>query len=91
MEHLLNNSPFSENIWKRATLFMRRTKWVKNNIISTIRDWGYGSFKSPILNRTWKLLQGFIVWQLWKERNKRIFHSHPSPPTLLWNTILLHL
>jgi hypothetical protein len=26
MEHLLNNSPFSENIWKRATLFMRRTK-----------------------------------------------------------------
>jgi hypothetical protein len=26
MEHLLNNSPFSENIWNQATLFMRRTK-----------------------------------------------------------------
>jgi hypothetical protein len=43
------------------------------------------------LNRAWQLLPGFIVWKLWKERNKRIFHSQPSPPTLLWNTILLHL
>jgi len=64
MEHLLNNNPFSEKIWNQATLFMRRTKWFKNNIISTIRDWGSGSFKSPILNKTLNLLQGFIVWQL---------------------------
>jgi len=91
MYNLLNKCPLSDNIWNQATQFMRRTKRVKNNIIRTIRDWGFRSFKSPILNITWQLLPRFIVWQLWKERNRRIFHSHPSPPTLLWNTILLHL
>ena len=91
MEHLLNKCPLDEIIWNLATQLMRRNKRVKNNIIRTIRDWGFVSFKIPILNRAWQLLLGFIVWQLWKERNIRIFHSHPSPPTLLWNTILLLL
>ena len=91
MEHLLNNCLLSENIWNQATQLMRRTNRVQNSIISTIREWGSSAFKIPILNRAWKLLPGFIVWQIWKEKNRRIFHSQPSPPTLLWNTIFLHL
>jgi hypothetical protein len=88
MEHLLNNCPLSEDIWNQASQRMRRTKRDKNNITSNIRDWGFGSFKSPILNTTWEILPNFIVWKLWKERNIIIFHCEPSPPTLLWNTIL---
>jgi hypothetical protein len=80
MEHLLNNCILSEEIWNQATQLMRRTKRVKDSIMSTIRGWGTDSYKIPILNRTWQLLPGFIVWQLWKERNKRIFHSQPSQP-----------
>jgi hypothetical protein len=91
MEHLLNNCPISEEIWNQATQLMRRTKRANNNIINTIRDWGPESYKSPILNRTWQLLPGFIVWKLWKERNICIFHSQTSPPTHLWTTILSHL
>jgi hypothetical protein len=57
----------------------------------TIKSWGLDSYKIPILNRTWQLLPGFIVWQLWKERNRRIFHSQSSQATSLWSTILSHL
>jgi hypothetical protein len=30
----------------------------------------------------------FILWQIWKERNKRIFHSKDSTPGLTWAKIV---
>jgi hypothetical protein len=79
MEHLLNNCTISVEIWDHATQLLRRTNRDKGNIINTIRNWGSGPYKSQLLNRIWQLLPGFIVWQLWKERNRRVFHSQPSP------------
>jgi hypothetical protein len=44
-------------------------------IRETIEEWWDSIFQYPILNRIWKLLLGFILWQIWKEKNRRIFKS----------------
>jgi hypothetical protein len=80
MEHIINQCPFSELIWDHASKHMRRTRRERNNIINTIKNWGNRSFQNPILNKIWKILLGFIVWLLWKERNRFIFYSQDSPP-----------
>jgi hypothetical protein len=43
--HILTNCTLSEEIWNQDTQLMRRTKWVKDNIMSTIRGWGTESYK----------------------------------------------
>jgi hypothetical protein len=60
---------------------MRKTNRVRDNIIKTIENWGATTYTNPILNMIWKLIPGFIVWQIWKERNRCIFHSD-APPLL---------
>ena len=61
----------------------------KDNIVSTIKNWGLITYQSPILDHIWKLLPGFIIWKIWKERNKIFFHSHSSPPVTTWEKSLL--
>jgi hypothetical protein len=66
---------------------MRKTKRDKTNIPNTIRNWGSGDYKSPLLNRISQLMPVIIVSQLWKERNQHIFHSQPSRPYDIWDKI----
>jgi hypothetical protein len=66
---------------------MRKSNQYRNNINDTIEHWDRISYKSPLLNHIWQLLPGFILWQLWKERNRRIFHSQASSPEVTWETI----
>jgi hypothetical protein len=51
------------------------------------QELGNKAYKNPILNRIWQLLPGFIVWKIWKERNRCIFHSQTSTPSSIWSNI----
>jgi hypothetical protein len=53
----------------------------------TIEGWRDSIFQSPILNRIWQLLPGFILWKIWKERNRRIFKSASRNWQEVWTTI----
>jgi hypothetical protein len=66
---------------------MRKSNRNRSSINFTIENWDNISFNNPILNLIWKLLPGFTLWQIWKERNKRIFHSQPSLPEATWEKI----
>jgi ribonuclease HI len=46
--------------------------------------WRDQAFHSPLLNRIWQLLPGFILWQAWKERNRRIFKNASLPWQHCW-------
>jgi hypothetical protein len=88
MEHILNQCSHSEVIWDMAAQIMCRSNRNRANIVSTIGNWDSITYQNPILDRIWKLLPSFIVWKIWKERNKRIFHSTSSPPHSTWEKIL---
>jgi hypothetical protein len=59
----------------------------RNIIRDIIENWDLISFKNPILAHIWLLLPRFTLWQIWKEWNKRIFHSKASIPDLIWGQI----
>jgi hypothetical protein len=63
---------------------MRTSDRNRDSIQGTITDWRNEAFQSPILNRIWQLLPGFILWQTWKERNRRIFKGHSLPWQQCW-------
>jgi len=44
-------------------------------------------FKSPIVNWSWSLILGFILWNVWKERNKAIFQDQPSSSASTWGLV----
>jgi exonuclease III len=75
MNHLLNTCPYTAQIWDQAALIMRTSDRLRDNILATITNWRDQAFQSPLLNRIWQLLPGFILWQTWKERNRRIFRN----------------
>jgi ribonuclease HI len=66
---------------------MRKSQRNRISINDTIENWNKISFTNPILNLIWDLLPGFTLWQIWKERNKRIFHSQSSPVDATWTKV----
>jgi hypothetical protein len=68
---------------------MRRSNQNRGSIRDTIENWDSITYNNPILNYIWQLLPGFILWQIWKERNKRIFHSKESTPDSTWDRVVI--
>jgi hypothetical protein len=85
--HLLNLCSYSSNIWDYSASLMRTTDIKRTGIQETLEAWCTSIFHSPILNKIWQLLPGFILWQIWKERNRRIFKSETKPWQLVWESI----
>jgi hypothetical protein len=59
--------------------------------IDTIAEWRDQAFHSPLLNRIWQLLPGFILWQIWKERNRRVFRNLSQPWQSCWHQCRNHI
>jgi hypothetical protein len=87
MEHLLNTCHYSHQIWDWGAQAMRRSQRNRDSIRDTLANWETISFHNPILQRIWQLLPGFILWSIWKERNKRIFNSKQSPSLTTWERV----
>jgi ribonuclease HI len=87
-EHLFNGCSYSQILWDQGAQIMRRSNQNRDSIKDTIERWDSITYSNPILNQIWLLLPGFILWQIWKERNKRIFHSKHSPAKDIWQTVV---
>jgi hypothetical protein len=73
MNHLLNSCSYTAQLWDQVAIIMRKSDRQRESVIATIAEWRDHAFQSPLLNRIWQLLPGFILWQIWKERNEGSF------------------
>jgi hypothetical protein len=62
MNHLLNTCSYTAQVWDQSAQIMRTSDRKRDNVIDTIADWRDQAFQSPLLNRIWQLLPGFILW-----------------------------
>jgi hypothetical protein len=87
MEHLLNTCPFKNSLWDQGALDFRQSNRNMHSVRSTISSWRDNSFVNPMLNHIWVLLPGFILWEIWKERNHQIFKEKAQPKEIIWHKI----
>ena len=79
MEHLLNNCIFTSILWDSfATIFQHNGR-DKGSIINTLKNWRRNFSDYEFLGSAWDLMPSFIIWNVWKERNKRIFKNEKNP------------
>jgi hypothetical protein len=84
LNHLLNTCPYTAQVWDQVAIIMRTSNQLRDSVIETLLNWRDQDFSSPYLNRVWQLLPGFVLWQIWKERNKRIFRNKAHPWGHCW-------
>jgi len=67
MEHLTNACNVSENLWKQHQQIFEISDRNPNNMQTTIENWRKKPYQDTILNKAWRLLLGFVLWNIWKE------------------------
>jgi hypothetical protein len=91
MNHLLNSCSYTAQLWDQVAIIMRKSDRRRESVIDTIANWRDKAFLSPLLNRIWQLLPGFILWQIWKERNRRVFRNLSQPWQSCWHNCRTHV
>eukprot|EP00253_Pinus_taeda_P019943 PITA_19943 len=86
-EHILNSCPFTQHQWEEIRGLFGKSNRDPRDIKKTIFQWGKGQLSCKVVRRTWNLAIGFVIWLLWKERNRRIFLDKANTPEKIWRGI----
>eukprot|EP00253_Pinus_taeda_P031183 PITA_31183 len=80
-----------DNLRKRkfaVSFKSRKDGRVQGDILNTLQTWSQTPYQSKILNTLWQIAPGIVMWNIWKERNWRIFRDHTLPMEEVWKIIL---
>ena len=72
-DHLLGSCKFTAQLWDTGSTLFNKMDLRNHKISKTIDLWSNNPYINPILNRAWETFMGFLMWNVWKERNRRIF------------------
>ena len=75
MEYLLNLCPFTSTLWDLVALVLRKNDKYRLNITNTLKNWRKDFSGNEIINKASTLVPGFIIWDVLKECNGRIFNN----------------
>eukprot|EP00253_Pinus_taeda_P035878 PITA_35878 len=88
MEHLLNNCIFTSRLWDSfASIFQQSDRDI-GSLFNTLTNWRKNFSDNEVLSSAWALTPCFIIWNVWKERNNRIFKNAKKSPQDLYDLIL---
>lgn len=62
-----------------------------NSLRETIETWRWSLFKNLVVKRAWYLSQGLVLWNIWKARNRVIFHLEPFHPLMAWKIVIRNI
>jgi len=88
MEHLLNNCIFTSSLWDSFATIFQQTDRDKGSIINTLNKWRRNFSDNEVLGSAWAMIRSFIIWNVWKERNNRIFKNEKRSSQCLSKQIL---
>eukprot|EP00253_Pinus_taeda_P013691 PITA_13691 len=75
MNHFLNDCNWTNNLWEWIKGIFKQTDRHRDSIQDSITNWRTNYSSCNTINTLWRLCPGFIVWNTWKERNRRIFQK----------------
>eukprot|EP00253_Pinus_taeda_P015014 PITA_15014 len=67
MDHLLNLYPFTSTVWEWVASIFRHTDRDRLSIPNTLKNWKKKFSGNEIINKSWTLVPGFFIWDVWKE------------------------
>jgi len=73
MDHLLNLYSFTSTLWNLVACIFKQTDRNENDITDTLKNWRKDFSDNETVNTALALIPGFLIWDVWKERNNRIF------------------
>ena len=89
--HILDECNFAGKIWKEGERIFRKKVRQNRHPDLTIAQWQHQPFSIKILNRIWELFLGFVVWEVWIERNNRVFKDKAKTEKEVWDTLKTHI
>ena len=78
-------------MWNNGASLLGNHSLELTPIQQIVDRWPKKEFQNNILNRIWDLLPGFVVWEIWKERNTHIFEGKTRKLEEYWTLIHTHI
>lgn len=83
--HLMQTCQTGRKLWEKVAFRCQKEGRVQGDLRATIRNWSQNPFQSNLLNTLWHLIPGLLMWNIWKERNRRIFKNQTMSLEQIWN------
>eukprot|EP00253_Pinus_taeda_P014954 PITA_14954 len=78
--HLLINCPFAKTLWMNTKRTFGKLENAPSEFNEVVFQWNKETFQCKVIRRAWDLISGFVLWMIWKERNRRIFQNTTKEP-----------
>eukprot|EP00253_Pinus_taeda_P025774 PITA_25774 len=89
--HLMHLCPLSRRIWEKVSFHCQKEVRVRGDINNTLRSWPQQPYQCNILNTLWQIIPGIVMWNIWKERNRRVFKDQTMDLEQVWTIIKQNL
>lgn len=86
-EHLLNSCLYTQSLWEEVRVLFGQVNRDPQSLRNTILQWGTGHFHSKLVRRIWSLTLGFVIWEVWKERNRCTFKDRSCHVASIWDVV----